>query len=148
MYPPTELLLAVLYYTVIIAIHSQPLITFGWFTHVSLNTFRKFKEKIINPWVKFRYLIIGISALTFFLDSINSIILFIRQSFYDVFSIYFAVIAVSVFSIGNLVAWIFPKVIQKCLNKNYGIVEEELSEKDLMDKIKKELSRQVKNGNN
>jgi hypothetical protein len=92
---------------------------FGWMGFSSFFAFQRIKDENVQDWIKFRYKLISFSALILSLQAIPE--LFMR---YDVeygdpanlgtliifgFTLIFSLI----FSIGFLIAWIFPKYIKK-----------------------------------
>jgi len=144
LFPPTDAFSAIFFYSVILITYLQPILAFSWLMIASLTTYKNLKGKNIKPWIKTRYLMITISSFIFLLEVINAIIIRIRQAYMDVFSIYFSVLVISLFSITNLIAWIFPKLFQR----SKQIDAEEISEKEILMRIKEELSRKESNGNN
>lgn len=146
--PPTNLLELVFYYMFLISKDLQEFLAITWLVVASFSNFRNLRGKDIKYWIKTRYLIIGLSSSAFYLTMINSIVIMINQSYTDTFSIILSVVTITIFSFGNLIAWIFPKVIPKNMVKEPSFQEEELPEHELIIKIKKELSFSRKNGNN
>ena len=116
------------------------LISYIWLGYASLNTYKSLKNQSIEPWIKKRYLILGISSV---LLSLNGVIMLFmpwtRKGFEDSLA----------FSAGSVIGWMMPQKLKKYFNRNFQpIPEVDLSEKELMEKIKKELSEGFDHGNN
>ncbi|MBD3216094.1 MAG: hypothetical protein GF311_26005 [Candidatus Lokiarchaeota archaeon] len=92
---------------------------FGWMGFSSFFAYKRIKDENVKDWIKFRYKLISLSALILSVQAVPE--LFMR---YDVeygdpanlgtliifgFTLIFSLI----FSIGFLIAWIFPKHIKK-----------------------------------
>ena len=129
------------------------LISYIWLGYASLNTYKSLKNQSIEPWIKKRYLILGISSV---LLSLNGVIMLFmpwtRKGFEDplAFTIGILIFTVTIiFSAGSVIGWMMPQKLKKYFNRNFQpIPEVDLSEKELMEKIKKELSEGFDHGNN
>lgn len=115
-----------------------------WLAYNSLKVYRRLKNLDIEPWVKKRYLLIAIASLIFAASAIASFFMPLEGGFeatHPVVSIFVASSFI-IFSFGNLIAWIMPKKLKEYYNRNYKVpISEDLSEKDLLDKIKSQLSK-------
>ncbi|MFX0060396.1 MAG: hypothetical protein ACFE8J_19025 [Candidatus Heimdallarchaeota archaeon] len=146
---PVDPIEAYFYFIFIISINLQVIIPSLWFTYASLFNYNLIRRKYVEPWLKKRYLVISLSSLIFTIDGIMSFLILINNIFIFTFLIYFSVITVTLFSIGNLIGWFMPNRIKEFYNRNFEPSQEEiLSEKELMEKIRSQLSGSVGNGHN
>jgi hypothetical protein len=61
----------------------------------------------------------------------------------------FFLISILIFTLGNLIGWVMPERLKLYLNRGYQpSTEQELSEVEIMEKIKSKLSQRRANGNN
>lgn len=138
---PSQFFMYYVYVTFIVLEVTIPTI---WLACNALKIFRRLKNYDIEPWVKKRYLLIAIPSLIFAASAIASYFMPLEGGFeatHPVLSIFVAS-AFIIFSFGNLIAWTMPKKLKKYYNRNYKVpISEELSEKDLLDKIKAQLSK-------
>ncbi len=129
------------------------LLSYLWLAYASLNFYKSIKLHSIQPWIKKRYLIIGFSSIIL---SFNGIIMLLMpwttKGFEDPQGFIVGILMFTVtiiFSAGSVIGWIMPLKLKKYFNRNFQpITEEDLSEKELMEKIKIELSEGNANGNN
>ena len=145
--PPTILIRPsqfFIYYTYVTLIVLEVTIPSIWLACNALKIYRRLKNYDIEPWVKKRYLLIAIPSLIFAASAIASYFMPLQGGFeatHPVVSIFVASSFI-IFSFGNLFAWVMPKKLKKYYNRNYEVpISEELSEKDLLDKIKSQLSK-------
>jgi hypothetical protein len=125
--------------------------TLTWLSYSSFNVYYNLKRYEIEPWVKIRYLLIGFSSLMLALSNISSFFLPYQGGYESVNPIHIVFIAISfiIFSFGNLIAWLMPKKLKIYFNRNYKPkVQEDLSENELMEKIKSQLSEEIISGDN
>jgi len=118
---------------------SGSLIAGVWMAEISLRQYKKYKSMPLNPWIKKRYLLSGIIAISYALigyhyliyifgtiDSLNpnrTIILF---------SLLYSVVLLIIFSIGSLITWVMPGILKKFFDRNFTPVKEmDLSEKEI-----------------
>ena len=138
---PSQFFIYYLYVTLIVLEVTIPSI---WLACNALKIYRRLENYDIEPWVKKRYLLIAIPSLLFAASAIASYLMPLEGGFeatHPVVSIFVASSFI-IFSFGNLIAWIMPKKLKKYYNRNYEVpISEELSEKDLLDKIKSQLSK-------
>lgn len=121
------------------------LISYLWLSVTSLTYYNYIKVYKIEPWIKKRYIILGISSLFAALNGI--IYLFFPPNAKNIETLQtfiialFIVINTVIFSIGNLIGWLMPKPLKNYFNRNFEpLPEEQFSEKELMEKIKSQLS--------
>ena len=127
-------------------------ITSFWLSFASLSAYYKIKKSEISPWVKKRYLIVGISAIFLIAQSIPNVLMPYRVSFESPLMVTLTIIITIlniIFAILSLIAWVMPKRIKSYFNRNYPKLEdEELSEDYLLAQIKLQLLKGGLNGNN
>jgi hypothetical protein len=134
------------YYLYLSIISLFTLITYLWFGVSSISYYKTIVNQRIEPWIKKRYFILGLSSL---IASMNGIIYllfpFNSTSFEELFTFVVGLlleINFLIFSIGNLLAWLMPKQLKDYFNKDFQPLQEEtLSEKELMEEIKLQLSK-------
>ncbi len=136
------------FYLFLILTASSVLLSYLWLGLASLKYYKLIKVENIEPWIKKRYQILGYSSIIITLNSI--IYLLFPPNTYDWEAIFpftlglLLTINTTIFSLSNLIAWIMPQRLKNYLNKDYqGIVEEDLSEDELMKTIKKQLDEEV-----
>ena len=137
--PPTSPLdpsIIPFYYLLVLTVSTQLIISFSWLAYAELSMYRRIKSSNIEPWVRKRYLILGLSS-TFFI--LNGLVLPLVPIVGDYENLPFTIliaITIYVFSIGNLIGWVMPKRLKDYFNRNYKPTsEDDISEKDLLDKI-------------
>ncbi|MFX0058075.1 MAG: hypothetical protein ACFE85_16325 [Candidatus Hodarchaeota archaeon] len=123
------------------------LLIFNWLSGSSYSAYKLLKNQDIEPWIKVRYKKVAIFS---FILSFHNIPEFFQPvgtlwGDYDnaisliVFGIT-AILAVA-FSLGFACAWIMPNWLKRQFNKDYHPPKDiELSEEDLINLIKKQLS--------
>ncbi|MFX1555956.1 MAG: hypothetical protein ACFFC9_01785 [Promethearchaeota archaeon] len=137
------------YYALAITVSLQIIISISWLSYASLNVYNRIKVQNIEPWVKKRYIIIGISSIFFGLNGFILPFIPIGAGFENPFFTTLVAITIFIFTFGNLIAWIMPKKLREYFNRNYvPITEDFLSESELMEKIKSQLAGGGINGNN
>lgn len=123
-----------------------------WLSFASLSTYYKIKKSDISPWVKKRYLIVGISAIFLMAQSIPNVLMPYRVSFESPLMVTLTITIVTfniLFAILSLIAWVMPKRIKSYYNRAYSKSEDgELSEEELLAEIKLQLLKGALNGNN
>jgi hypothetical protein len=145
--PPTILInpsQLFIYYTYVTFIVLEVTIPSIWLACNAFKIYRRLKNYDIEPWVKKRFLLIAIPSLLFAASAIASYFMPLEGGYeatHPAVSIFVASSFI-IFSFGNLIAWIMPKKLKDFYNRNYEVpISEELSEKDLLDKIKSQLSK-------
>jgi len=127
-------------------------ITSFWLSYASLSAYHKIKRSEISPWVKKRYLIVGISAIFLAAQSFPIILFPYRASFESPLMATITILIVFlniIFAVLSLIAWVMPKKIKDYFNRNYSKSEDEdLSEEELLAQVKLQLSKGGFNGNN
>jgi hypothetical protein len=132
------------FYVYLILTSSSVLLSYLWLGLASLKYYKLIKVENIEPWIKKRYQIIGYFSI---IISLNSIIyLLIPSNTYDWEAIFpftlglLLTINTTIFSLSNLIAWIMPQRLKNYYNKDYQrIIEEDFSEDELMNTIKRQL---------
>lgn len=123
-----------------------------WLSFASLSAYYKIKKSEISPWVKKRYLIVGISAVFLIAQSIPNFLMPYRVSFESPLMATLTIIITIfniIFAILSLIAWVMPKRIKSYFNRDYSTSEDEdLSEEELLEQIKLQLLKGGPNGNN
>ena len=125
-----------------------------WLSYAALSSYQNIKKKDISPWVKKRYLMVGISA--FFLIAQVLPIMFTpyRGSFSDPVMATWVMILTFLnifFAVFSLFAWVMPKWLKRYLNQGYESQEDIIpSESDdgLMEKLKSKLTKGGTDGSN
>lgn len=127
-------------------------ITSFWLSYASLSAYYKIKKSEISPWVKKRYLIVGISAIFLIAQSIPNVLMPYRVSFESPLMATLTIIITIfniIFAILSLIAWVMPKKLKSYFNRDYSKTDdEELSEDELLVQIKLQLLKGGPNGNN
>ncbi len=142
-----------LYYLNLILTSSMILVSYSWFAYSALTYYKTIKDEPIAPWIKKRYLILGTSAFFISLNSIFYLFLpytpdLLNNPQYIVVAILISSMNV-IFSLGNLMGWMMPNKLKIFFNRNFEpATYEDLPEKDLMEKLKSQLSEKIQNGNN
>lgn len=123
-----------------------------WLSFASLSAYHKVKKSKISPWVKKRYLILGVSSIFLAAQSFPIIIFPYRASFESPLMATITILIVFlniIFAVLSLIAWVMPKKIKDYFNRNYSNSEdEELSEELLLAHLKSQLLKGGLNGNN
>ncbi|MFW9929760.1 MAG: hypothetical protein ACFFD1_10245 [Candidatus Thorarchaeota archaeon] len=141
-------LLVPYYYLFLVITSSSIILSYPWLSIAALKYYNKVKVREIEPWVKFRYKLIGYSTL---IISLNGLLyLFIPIDTYnwerlDSFIIgLLIIINTTIFSIANLIAWLMPQILKNYLNRNYqGTIEQNLTEEEIMNKIREDTSKKT-----
>ncbi|TFF97327.1 MAG: hypothetical protein EU541_08390 [Promethearchaeota archaeon] len=139
-----------IFYSYIATISLQISLTMFWLAYNALITYNNLKNYNIEPWIKKRYLFIAISALFLGLSSFANFFFPLEGGYEAVHPILFIFVASAliIFSFGNLFAWIMPNFLKGFFNREYEPKNEDiLSERELLDKIKKQVLGGRDNGN-
>ena len=125
-----------------------------WLSYAALSSYQNIKKNDISPWVKKRYLMVGISALFLIAQIIPVLFTPYRGSFSDPIMATWVMIVTLlniIFALLSLIAWVMPKWLKRYLNQGYESQEDILpSESDdgLMEKLKSQLAKGVTDGSN
>jgi hypothetical protein len=123
-----------------------------WLSYASFSSYNKIKKQNIAPWVKKRYLMVGISAIFLICQIIPILFIPYRGSLSDPFVATLVTIVVSLnisFAILGLFAWVMPKWLKRYLNQGYKSPEDTtLSEDALMEDLKSQLAKGGNGGGN
>ncbi|MFX1275500.1 MAG: hypothetical protein ACFFBP_06495 [Promethearchaeota archaeon] len=111
-----------------------------WCAYVILKKYFAFRDKTIQPWIKMRYLIAGISHLSWAHLGIG-IMVGVYADILLLFSPIWTATTITIFTIGYFIAWVMPEPLKKFFNRKYEHGEEkEMSEEEIMQLIKEESS--------
>ncbi len=121
-------------------------LTYPWLAYSAFSSYKSLKEKPVNPWIKKRYLIIGIVASITTLESVYYMLIPYTPELLDnlQYASMFLLIASSeaIFSLGNALAWMMPRKLKQYFDRNFKPSEVEvIPEKDLLERIKNELTK-------
>jgi hypothetical protein len=124
------------------------LLSYPWLGLTALKYYHLIKAREIELWVKVRYKLIGYSSL---IITINAILyLFMPIDTYDWEYLNSFIIGLlitintTIFSIANLFAWVMPKKLKNYFNRHYqATVEENLTEEEIMNKVREDLDKKV-----
>ncbi|TFG27034.1 MAG: hypothetical protein EU532_08380 [Promethearchaeota archaeon] len=136
------------YYFYLIIISAVILASYPWLGYSSLRYYKRIFKEPIAPWIKTRYLIVGISSLIISLNSIFYLLIPVNSMNFETPTAFLLGVLILtttlIFSFGNLVAWTMPKWLKRYLAKNYIPSQEEMeySEEELMELIKKQLKKE------
>jgi hypothetical protein len=137
------------YYIFASIVSSQILLTMIWFFCSTLRSYKVIKNLKIEPWLKYRYIILLVSILSFALSGILVLFIPIEAGYENLFFTYSVAATIIIFSLGNLFGWLMPKKLKKFFNKNFEVVDDEkITEKELLEKIQSELKRRDEFGSN
>ncbi|MFX1278000.1 MAG: hypothetical protein ACFFA3_01190 [Promethearchaeota archaeon] len=136
----------VYYFFILFSITISFLLSHLWLGIIALKYYYYLKYINIEPWVKKRYQLIGLSSI------IYSLSIFIYYFIpYNVIGLYefpnviysYIILGFTIFySICAFIAWIMPKRLKKFYNRGFKrLSEKEYSENELMEVIEKELSK-------
>ena len=141
-----------IYYIFAVVITIENAIPSLWLAYITLTTYKSLKNQDIEPWVIKRYLIIGYSSCFFVLFAFLCLLMPYEGGFetpYGLLIGIFFLISILIFTLGNLIGWVMPERLKLYLNRGYQpSIEQELSEVEIMEKIKSKLSQRRANGNN
>ncbi len=143
-----------LYYLYLISMAGINLLSHGFLAHSTLSYYNKIKNQSIAPWIKKRYIIIGISSSFLSLNGIAMLFMpWSTKGFEDPQGFLvgiFILVMTAIFSIGSVMGWMMPQKFKNYFDRNYEptIEDEKLSEIDLIEKIKKQLTDRGFHGNN
>lgn len=131
------------------------LLTFNWMAWSSYSAYKHIKSQDIQPWIKTRYKMISFFSFILSLNVIPQLFQPWDVAWGDpnnpISLIVFGLMASNAitFSIGFLLAWIMPQWLKRFINKGYQSLEvKDFSEEELMDLIKKKLTKGGSVGNN
>lgn len=122
------------------------LLSYPWLGLTALRYYRSIKAREIEPWIKVRYMLIGYSSLIITINSILYLILPIDTYDWEHLNSFIIglllTIDTTIFSLANLFAWVMPKKLKSYFNRHYqGITEEDLTEDEIMNKVRKDLDK-------
>ena len=136
------------FFTYIIVTALQELIIMIWYSISVFRSFNNFRKLGIKKWIKVRYLMVGISTIIFSIDTSLSILLVINDIGVILFLIYASIINILLFTTVNVVAWVIPfKTLIYFLKKETPQSLEDVSESEIMAKVKSELPVDKSSGN-
>jgi len=118
---------------------SGSLIAGVWMAEISLRQYKKYKLMPLNPWIKKRYLLNGIIAISYALIGYHYLIYILGtiDSFNPnrtiiLLSLIYSVVLLIIFSMGSLISWVMPGKLKKFFDRNFIPVKElDLSEEEI-----------------
>lgn len=136
--PEDQILYAFLH---VLSIALSQIISAGWLSWVVFKDYYSLKDKDIEPWIKFRYFLVGFSSFFFGINGITVIFYAIYGDLSAPMEISGFLLLVSslTFALGNLIAWVMPQNLKNYINRNYAIDREDLSEEQLNEILQKEF---------
>ncbi|MFX1238972.1 MAG: hypothetical protein ACFFAS_20210 [Promethearchaeota archaeon] len=120
-----------------------------WFGYISIKHYYKYKNTFIEPWIRKRYLVAGISALAFGnlgFPGLISVLGLLSGSFkpmlHDLTFLIRSILMI-IYSVGSLIAWFMPKRLKIYFNKGYASIEaQEFSEEEIYKDIKSQIKEE------
>jgi len=111
-----------------------------WFGYLALKQYRSIKKENIEPWIKKRFLIVGICAILFgsvgwqsYMIALSTIPAIDPTAILRLLSLLITVLIMITFSIGSFIAWVMPEGMKQYFNRKYKPTDgEELSEEAIM----------------
>jgi hypothetical protein len=137
----------ILYYGVVNYTHAV-FSTLGafWFAWVSLKQYKFFKTQRIEPWIKKRYQIGGIAAISLGIIGAKNTFNFLAYALgsfenpmrlFTTLNLILTAIFTVIFLVGSIIAWLMPQKLRKWFNRGYTKEEEkEMSEEEILREIK------------
>lgn len=132
------------YYYILFSITISFLLSHLWLGIVALKYYYSIKSINIEPWIKKRYQLIGLSSIIYSLSIF--IYYFVPYNVVGLWAfpnvIYgYIVVGFTIFySLSAFLGWVMPKSLKKFFNKDFKRpTEKEYSENELMEMINKEL---------
>lgn len=122
----------------------------GWLSKSSLDAYNILKNQEIEPWIKARLKLIGISSMMLAISFLTQLLDIIdpktkEMRFFILISI---TIFTGIFSFGSILAWVMPSGLKRFLNKTYRNEQQEINLsgeimniKEIMDEIKHDSSK-------
>lgn len=127
---------------------SQKLIVMIWYSISIFKSYNNFRKLKIGYWLKVRYLMLGISTIIFSIDTSLSVLLLIDDFNIILFLVYASIFNVLLFSLVNFIAWVIPfKTLTLYLKGEPRESLENLSEAEILARLKSELSEDSISGN-
>ena len=122
------------------------LLSYPWLGFTALRYYHSIKAREIEPWIKIRYKLIGYSSLIITINSILYLLMPINTYDWEQLNSFiiglFITIDTTIFSLANLLAWVIPKKLKNYFNRHYqGIIEEDLTEDEVMKKVREDLDK-------
>jgi len=107
-----------------------------WCAYVILKKYIVYKNKNIQPWIKMRYLIAGISHLSWAHLGIG-IMIGTYANILLLFSPIWTATSITIFTIGYFIAWVMPEPLKKFFNRHYEMIDvKEMTEEEIKQLIK------------
>ena len=132
----------------ILVIVSQSILVMMWYSYSVFKSYKNFRKLKIGVWLKIRYLMLGISTIIYLIDTSLSILLIINDFSVILFLTYASVFDILLFTVVNFIAWVIPfkALIQYIKGKTKETLEE-ITETEIIEKVKSELSEDKQGGN-
>ncbi|MFX1396504.1 MAG: hypothetical protein ACFFAS_05610 [Promethearchaeota archaeon] len=113
-----------------------------WMFYISFKHYYRYKLQNIEPWIKWRYLFVSITGISYAHLGVPSLInvigLMVNNGQYIpllyLFTFILRSILFVVFSLISFITWLMPEKLRKYFNKGFVSIkdDQELSEKDIM----------------
>ena len=118
-----------------------------WYSYSVFKSYKNFRKLKIGVWLKIRYLMLGISTIIYLIDTSLSILLIINDFSVILFLTYASVFDILLFTVVNFIAWVIPfkALIQYIKGKTKETLEE-ITETEIIEKVKSELSEDNQGG--
>ncbi|MFW9829240.1 MAG: hypothetical protein ACFFEY_16820 [Candidatus Thorarchaeota archaeon] len=136
------------YFYILFSITISFLFSHLWLGIIAMKYYYSLKSINIEPWIKKRYQLIGLSSIIY---SLSILIYYFIP--YNVVGLYafpnviysYMILGFTIFySICAFIAWIMPKRLRQFFNKDFKpLSEKEYSESELIEIINRELSRDI-----
>ena len=122
------------------------LLSYPWLGLTALKYYHSIKAREIEPWIKIRYKLIGYSSLIITINGILYLLMPIDTYDWEHLNSFIIgliiTINTTIFSIANLIAWVIPKKLKNYFNRHYqGVIEEDLTEDEIMKKVREDLDK-------
>ena len=109
-----------------------------WCSYVILKQYFVYRNKDIQPWIKMRYLIAGISHLPWGLLGIYTLFYWYAGNIPLIYASIVYAMAITMFTIGYFIAWVMPEPLKKFFNRHYENIEfKAMTEEEIMQLIER-----------
>ena len=136
------------FFIYILVIASQSLLIMVWYSYSVFKSYNNFRKLKIGAWLKIRYLMLGIGTIIFLIDTSLSFLLLIDDFLIILFLIYASIFDVLLFTVVNFIAWVIPfKSLIQFIKGETKETLEDISEAEIIGKVKSELSEEKQGGN-
>ncbi len=109
-----------------------PSIPHFWCSYVILKQYLVYRNKDIQPWIKMRYLIAGLSHIPWGLLGIFYLFYWYAGNIPLIYASIVISIAITMFTIGYFIAWVMPEPLKKFFNRHYENIDaKEMTEEEI-----------------